>query len=335
MESNTQNTAPQSIGKRIMALRKAAGMTQDQLAQKLGVTPQAVSKWENEVSCPDISLLPRIAETFEVSTDSLLGRAELDTAHVRAAYAEEKKEVRRSKRGGIWFGIFVALAGLALLCGEFISVPFKPWAVIWSGVILALGVLWMIRRFSFFALGLGLLGLYYLMKNLGASMPFALSWGIAIPAFLILLGLTVLWDHLFPRSEQKDWEHWNENSAFAKRHAVTAFSDDEGAVNMQVTCAESSYTTKCESFHGGSMGVSFGHGTLDLRSLRNVQNDAALNVDVSFGCGEIWLPLSLRAETGICASVGDVEQHGAPYPDAKPIRLTGNVSFGSLEIYYK
>ena len=335
MESNTQSSMPQSIGKRIMTLRKAAGMTQEQLAEKLGVTPQAVSKWENEVSCPDISLLPRIAEIFEVSTDSLLGRADLDTERVRSAFKEEKKEVRSSKSGGIWFGVFVALAGLAFLCAEFIEVPFKPWAVIWSAVILALGVLWMIRRFSFFALGVGLLGLYYLMKNLGAAMPFTLSWGIAIPAFLILLGLTVLWDQLFPHKNDKDWEHWHERSEFAKRHAVTAFSDDEGKINLRVSCAEGDYAATSEVFRGGNVNVSFGHGSLSLLSLRNVEENAVMNVDVSFGCGEIWLPMTLRAETQIAASVGDVEQHGSPYADAKPIRFTGSVSFGSLEIHYR
>ena len=58
---------------RIAELRRASGMTQDALAEKLGVTFQAISKWENALSCPDIALLPRIAEIFDVSIDSLFG----------------------------------------------------------------------------------------------------------------------------------------------------------------------------------------------------------------------------------------------------------------------
>ena len=58
---------------KITELRKSAGLTQDALAEKLGVTFQAVSKWENALSCPDISLLPRIAEIFDVSIDTLFG----------------------------------------------------------------------------------------------------------------------------------------------------------------------------------------------------------------------------------------------------------------------
>ena len=64
----------QTIGRRIAENRKRLGMTQDQLAEKLGVTAQAVSKWENDQSCPDITMLPRLAEIFGISTDALLGR---------------------------------------------------------------------------------------------------------------------------------------------------------------------------------------------------------------------------------------------------------------------
>ena len=47
----------ETMGKRISDLRKRKGMTQEQLAQQVGVTAQAVSKWENDLSCPDISIL--------------------------------------------------------------------------------------------------------------------------------------------------------------------------------------------------------------------------------------------------------------------------------------
>ena len=323
----------QSIGKRIMSLRKAAGMTQEQLAEKLGVTPQAVSKWENEVSCPDISLLPTLAGIFGVSTDSLLGRAELDTEAVRAAYAKEQSEQKREKSGGIWFGVMIALAGLAFLCAEFIEVPFKPWAVIWSAVILALGVLWIIRRFSFFALSVSLLGLYYLMQSLGVVMPFALTWSIAVPAFLILLGLTILWDHLFPHKHD-DWKDYP-GSDWAKKHAVTSFNDDSGRVDMRVSYAESNYAANSDVFRGGNINVSFGHGILDLSAMKKAEDGAVLNVDVSFGSAEIYLPACLRADVQMSRSVGDVEVHGVCDSDAKPIRLNGSVSMGSAEIYYR
>lgn len=62
-----------TIEKIISEKRKAMGLTQQQLAEKLHVSYQAVSKWENGTSCPDIDLLPRLASVFQISIDALLG----------------------------------------------------------------------------------------------------------------------------------------------------------------------------------------------------------------------------------------------------------------------
>lgn len=64
-----------TLGKKIYALRKEFGFTQEELAGKLGVTYQAVSKWENGTTAPDISLLPELAAVFKTSIDALLGYA--------------------------------------------------------------------------------------------------------------------------------------------------------------------------------------------------------------------------------------------------------------------
>ena len=58
-----------TIGNMIATNRKAMGLTQDALAQQLGVTNQAVSKWESDQSCPDILLLPQIADIFGITID--------------------------------------------------------------------------------------------------------------------------------------------------------------------------------------------------------------------------------------------------------------------------
>ena len=63
------------FGARIAQMRKAHGLTQEALAQRLGVSNQAVSKWESDQCCPDIMLMPVLADTFEVSIDELFGRA--------------------------------------------------------------------------------------------------------------------------------------------------------------------------------------------------------------------------------------------------------------------
>lgn len=61
-----------TLGSRIAAQRRKMNLTQDQLAEKMGVSSQAVSKWENDLSCPDISLLPSLADLFGISIDELL-----------------------------------------------------------------------------------------------------------------------------------------------------------------------------------------------------------------------------------------------------------------------
>ncbi len=62
----------QTMGEIISTLRKEKGMTQKELAEKMGVTDKAVSKWERNLSCPDISSIPHLAEVLEVSVEDLM-----------------------------------------------------------------------------------------------------------------------------------------------------------------------------------------------------------------------------------------------------------------------
>ena len=64
-----------SIGKNIALLRRAKGLTQSELGDLLGVSNQAVSKWESEMSMPDVMLLPDIAKVFGVDLNDLYGTA--------------------------------------------------------------------------------------------------------------------------------------------------------------------------------------------------------------------------------------------------------------------
>ena len=62
----------QTFGNIIVSLRKEKGMTQLELAEKMGVTDKAVSKWERDLSFPDVSSIPKLAEILEVSVDDLM-----------------------------------------------------------------------------------------------------------------------------------------------------------------------------------------------------------------------------------------------------------------------
>ena len=82
----------ETIGNRIAKFRKAKGMTQEELANQLGVSSQAVSKWENDASCPDISLLPQLSKVLGVTTDELLtGKND----EVKMVPAEQRKPLEQ------------------------------------------------------------------------------------------------------------------------------------------------------------------------------------------------------------------------------------------------
>ena len=83
-----------TIGKRIAALRREKNLKQDDLAQMLAVSPQAVSKWENDQTCPDISLLPKLAKILGVSVDELLsGKQELQPV-VTLVPEDQRKDIK-------------------------------------------------------------------------------------------------------------------------------------------------------------------------------------------------------------------------------------------------
>ena len=83
-----------TLGKRLAALRREKGLKQDELSEILGVSPQAISKWENDQTCPDISLLPTIAKTFGISVDELLSGKKEEAPTVRIVPEDERKDIK-------------------------------------------------------------------------------------------------------------------------------------------------------------------------------------------------------------------------------------------------
>lgn len=128
--------ANRSIGEMISYLRKEKGMTQNDLAEIMNVTDKAVSKWERNLSCPDINSIPKLAEVLGVSADELLN-------------AEKSKTSSNSKMNEI---INIALLGIGVAMGICVIVT---------------SVLNEINTNSAFALlGIGLSSLgIYLLKN--------------------------------------------------------------------------------------------------------------------------------------------------------------------------
>ena len=83
-----------TIGKRISEYRKKKNIKQDELAEMLGVSPQAVSKWENDLSCPDISLLPELSRIFGVSIDEIV-QGKKEEPIVSVLPEEQRKDINK------------------------------------------------------------------------------------------------------------------------------------------------------------------------------------------------------------------------------------------------
>ena len=97
-----------NVDLKIAVLRKSRGFTQQELADLLGVSFQTVSKWENHVTMPDITMLPALAELFEVSVDELLGlkplaeEVYLSRGTAEAGYWEERADWLLRVRKDFW-----------------------------------------------------------------------------------------------------------------------------------------------------------------------------------------------------------------------------------------
>ncbi len=80
-----------NLAEKILELRKANGLSQEQLAEKMGVSRQSVSKWESGDSLPDVDRLPELSRIFNVSTDYLLMPNEVDRLAIRTETIEKKQ----------------------------------------------------------------------------------------------------------------------------------------------------------------------------------------------------------------------------------------------------
>lgn len=98
-----------NFAEQLTCLRKQAGMSQEDLAEKLQLTRQTISKWETGASTPDLELLVQLAEVFDVSVDSLLG-----------AKTPNKKHTEKTSFLSIFciFQLTIFVAGVALQMWE-------------------------------------------------------------------------------------------------------------------------------------------------------------------------------------------------------------------------
>ena len=85
----------QAVGRQISDLRRAKGLTQAELGERLGVTYQAVSKWERAETLPDTAILPELAEVLETTVDNLLRGGQRTVAYTKKLTVEDLKRAIR------------------------------------------------------------------------------------------------------------------------------------------------------------------------------------------------------------------------------------------------
>ena len=114
-----------TIGTFIAALRKASGMTQQELADRLNISNKAVSRWERDECAPDLTLIPAIAEIFGVTCDELLKGERIFTEHNQEK-AEPKVEKQlkalinrsiSSFKTLLWISLALSVVGLVCMFG--------------------------------------------------------------------------------------------------------------------------------------------------------------------------------------------------------------------------
>jgi len=158
------------IGKFIAECRKIQNLTQSQLAEKLGITDRAISKWENGRAMPDSSLMLDLCSILNISVNELLSGEvigmEKDDKKNEQLLLDIAKEVE-TKNKIIWTSMWIIMwvSMIALLAGLFLTaflIPEGPWQIV---IILVLCVVFLIP--CFYALKLEVSVGAYKCKNCG------------------------------------------------------------------------------------------------------------------------------------------------------------------------
>lgn len=338
----------ETLGKRIVTHRKKLGLTQDKLAEMLGVTAQAVSKWENDQSCPDISTLPRLAEIFGISTDALLG---LEKKKVHVAEVVTQKDASEPEKPpaqkGLWefqwdggrkstlgIALWILLVGVLAMANAYdvfgANGP-SLWTLVWTSGLLVFGLFGLYPSFRFFRLGCALIGGFFLLNELNVISVYP-EWKFILPGLLILFGLSLLFDAL--RKPKKGSFHITHNGKTCGSSAVNTCTYDDDTFSCATSFGENEYRIQLPLLSGGEADVSFGEMTVDLTACEAVSENCRLELNCAFGQLTVLIPRHLRAELNNDTAFGAVEVKGTPDPDAAAFQLDCDVSFGQITARY-
>lgn len=341
----------ETLGRRIAALRKEKGLTQEQLAEKVGVSAQAVSKWENDISCPDITLLPLLAELFGVSVDELLGVKPVEP-HVVIINKEESGESDskkgfefewgNSRRSKSWHTIALCI-GAILICLFYIlhnmaglfpyieseSVTLKDWNYIWPLLVFTFGMMSIPSSIPV-GVTLTLFGAYEFVRR--ALIPYgvdlvAIPWSVVVMILAILILLMIILGklHILPKFRKR-----------SKADSPTLeYSSENDHLKADMSFGNNHIHYDRAHLNGGEIDSSFGDYTIDFRDVTSFSPNCVLEIDQNFGNITVLLPKIVRLVKKSDTSFAAFTQVGNPDPDAPyTMVINADVNFGSLQIKY-
>ena len=337
----------QTLGKRIAENRKHLRLTQDQLAEKLGITAQAVSKWENDLSCPDISILPKLADIFEITTDELLGRSvaqslcettvvsEDNDCDNGFTYDSERGEMNLHWNGlkleGIGLSCWVLLTGIIYLLCQLMAIEISIWNILWTGFLFVFGVFGLYPKFSVFRLGCALAGGYFLMEKLHIfSITF--NSGIIIAVIILLFGIALLTDSL-RRGKRKHHPKHLDNIRQSK--IQNDYAVDGDCFSYDASFGSNTQIIQLEKLRFGEISTAFGEYSVDLSQIATLDNHCKLNADCSFGELTILVPRHYTVIADSSTSFASFNIIGQPNTAITgTIHLHADVSFGEINVKY-
>ena len=342
----------QTLGKRIMENRKKLGLTQDQLAEKLGVTAQAVSKWENDQSCPDITMLPKLAEIFGTTTDTLLGwqaqpvhQAEVvsddeddDEDEIPGQNGNWEFKWESGRKDTVFFAVFVLLVGGLMLAGKLLNWTASFWEILWPCALLMYGLRRVFHSFSFLGIGCTLFGGYFLLENLGIT-HLNLAGELIFPILIVIFGLSLLADALRKpkrgrfRVTRDGAKICDENGNPKK--GKNEYATDGESFNCNFSFCESTQMINMPLLSDGNIVLSFGELKIDLTGCEKIADGCELYANCSFGELEILVPKRYRVVADSNTTFASMEIEGEPDPNPiATIHIEGNVTFGEITIQY-
>lgn len=322
----------ETMGKRITRLRKSINLTQEQLAEKLGITAQAVSKWENDISCPDISILPKLAEILGVTCDTLLGTAPESKQYDETNTVNLSKHIHIEK-GAIMFAVFVILMGAYLFICRLLNMDIAFWTFTLADVILCVGIGALISRISPFSLGLTGVGALLTLQcfniiNVGNI------WKYVLPILLLLWGISMLIDEFFPSKNTKknnsrtfNYEKTGKTQFQSEfNNGVYSFNLKFGSKHTLVECAE---PLKHADIH-----TSFSDATIDFTHVKEIVDGAVINVDSNFSDTCLILPSNINAVFTKNEAFADINITGACNKFGSTVKINADAKFGDISITF-